>query len=172
MSEKEILQRFGLRATKQRLAILQRFCEAGSKHLCVEDVCGEASGRNAAVPIATVYRVLRELERVGIVRRCSPAMGTTVRFELCQLAHHDHLICKNCGGIVEFCDELLLERYKRIAQMNGFTPTSFSLSITGYCSACVGTITDTALKQSHRLVTVPRRRKRNEYSSAAFLSGK
>jgi Fur family ferric uptake transcriptional regulator len=49
---------------------------------------------------------------------------------------HDHLVCNNCGKVLEFCDPRLFEIQTSIEKLMGFTITSRSLAFYGYCHEC------------------------------------
>ena len=53
------------------------------------------------IGLATVYRVLNQFGDAGIVTRHNFEGGKSV-FELTQQHHHDHLICLDCGKVIEF----------------------------------------------------------------------
>ncbi len=61
--------------------------------------------------LATVYRVLNQFDDAGIVTRHNFEGGKSV-FELTQQHHHDHLICLDCGKVIEFTDESIETRQK------------------------------------------------------------
>lgn len=52
------------------------------------------------IGLATVYRVLNQFDDAGIVTRHNFEGGKSV-FELTQQHHHDHLICLDCGKVIE-----------------------------------------------------------------------
>jgi Fe2+ transport system protein FeoA len=50
--------------------------------------------------------------------------------------HHDHLVCLQCGAIVEFRDEKIEQQQKKVCQEHDFTMAKHSLHILGICSTC------------------------------------
>ena len=58
------------------------------------------------------------------------------KFELANKPHHDHIICKSCGKIVEFTDQEIENKQLEIAQKNGFTLTSHLMQLYGICEKC------------------------------------
>src|SRR5947208_7909670 len=72
--------------------------------------------------LATVYRSMRLLEKMGMVKRFDFGDGTA-RFELLEEGddgHHHHLVCTRCGEVIELAECSMLELEKRIALRNGF----------------------------------------------------
>lgn len=88
--------------------------------------------------LATVYRSLRLLEEMGMVKRFDFGDGTA-RFELIEEGddgHHHHLVCTRCAEIVELEDCSLVELEGRIAARNGFKAVTHKLEFFGLCPEC------------------------------------
>lgn len=85
------------------------------------------------IGLATVYRVLNQFDEAGIVTRHNFEGGKSV-FELTQQYHHDHLICLDCGKVIEFSDESIETRQKNIAERHGIKLSNHSLYLYGHCS--------------------------------------
>ena len=86
------------------------------------------------VGLATVYRVLTQFEAAGIIQRHHFENNHSV-FEIMQEDHHDHLVCLNCGKVVEFTNEIIEHEQHTVAEKHGFTLTGHSLNLYGYCDA-------------------------------------
>jgi Fur family ferric uptake transcriptional regulator len=87
------------------------------------------------IGLATVYRVLTQFEQAGILLRSQFDGGKAV-FELNDGDHHDHLICTNCGRVVEFSDPEIEKRQQRVAKDNGFALESHHMMLYGICPKC------------------------------------
>ncbi len=90
--------------------------------------------------LATVYRSLRLLEQIGIVKRFDFGDGTA-RFELLEEGddgHHHHLVCTRCAEIIELDECSMTESEERIAARNGFKSVTHKLEFFGICPACQG----------------------------------
>ncbi len=135
MEESHQLKGVGLKITLPRLRVLQIFEQSSAHHLSAEDVYKALSDLGEEVGLATVYRVLTQFEAAGLVKRHHFEEGHSV-FELCQGAHHDHLVCVKCKKIVEFVDEMIESRQASIAEKTGFKMTDHALTIYGLCSNC------------------------------------
>ena len=129
------LKSTGLKATLPRLKILEIFENSDVVHLSAEDVYKILLSENIDVGLATVYRVLTQFEQAGLFKRNHFESGKAV-FELNRGAHHDHLICLECGKVEEFFDEDIENRQKAISLEKGFTLTDHSLSLYGICGDC------------------------------------
>jgi Fur family transcriptional regulator, ferric uptake regulator len=87
---------------------------------------------------ASVYRVLDELEQLGLVTRIEVSRGMA-RYEAVHHdagRHHDHFVCDECGGITPFRDEELERTLKRVAGRVAFTVEDHEVVLHGQCGAC------------------------------------
>ena len=78
------------------------------------------------VGLATVYRVLTQFERAGLVARHNFEGGTAV-FELADRTHHDHMICLDTGKVIEFYNDEIEELQNSIAEAHGYEIEDHSL---------------------------------------------
>jgi Fur family ferric uptake transcriptional regulator len=88
--------------------------------------------------LATIYRNMHTLERMGLVRRYDFGDGAA-RFELSPEdsdAHHHHLVCSRCARIVELDDCFLNEFQDQLAHRHGFTQISHRMEFFGICPNC------------------------------------
>ena len=60
------------------------------------------------------------------------------KYESNSKSHHDHLICTNCGKIIEFMDDEIEKRQDKIAKKNRFKIVSHSMQLYGTCETCQG----------------------------------
>jgi len=131
----EYLSGQGLRSTNQRDAILKIFIEAG-RHLSAEDLYVRVKKANPGIGYATVYRTLKLLADAGLAEERRFADGFT-RFEYKNSSdHHDHLICTQCGAIIEFENERIESLQQDVARKKGFKVHSHKLELYGLCAAC------------------------------------
>ena len=135
MNDQSELKNMGLKATFPRLKILDIFRRADLRHQSAEDVYRTLIAEDVDIGLATVYRVLTQFEQAGILVRSQFDGGKAV-FELNDGDHHDHLICTNCGTVVEFSDPEIEKRQHRIAKDNGFTLESHTVMLYGICPKC------------------------------------
>ena len=128
MSSPKNLKDIGLKATLPRLRILELFESSDVRHLSAEDVYKQLVKEGTDTGLATVYRVLTQFERAGLLVRHHFESGKAV-FELNQGGHHDHLVCLQCGKVEEFYDEAIEKRQLAIAKERGFTIHEHSLHL-------------------------------------------
>jgi Fur family transcriptional regulator, ferric uptake regulator len=88
--------------------------------------------------LATIYRAMQLLEKLGMVKRFDFGDGVA-RFELVgegDDGHHHHLICTHCAEVVEIGECFPTEIEQRIANQNGFRSVTHRLEFFGVCPAC------------------------------------
>lgn len=129
------LKKVGLKITLPRLKILQILENAAGQHLSAEDVYRILVELGDDIGLATVYRVLTQFEKAGLVNRHHFAEGHSV-FELNHGEHHDHLVCVKCNLVEEFFDAEIEKRQQQVASNAGFAITDHSLNIYGICAKC------------------------------------
>ena len=128
MSSPSDLKTIGLKATLPRLRILELFESSTVRHLSAEDVYKLLLKEGTDTGLATVYRVLTQFERAGLLMRHHFESGKAV-YELNQGGHHDHLVCIQCGLVEEFYDEGIEKRQMAIAAERGFSIHEHSLHL-------------------------------------------
>jgi Fur family transcriptional regulator, ferric uptake regulator len=126
------LRKAGLKVTLPRLKILEILEGGGARHKSAEDIYKALLGSNEDIGLATVYRVLTQFEAAGLVTRHHFENGMAV-FELNEGAHHDHIVCLDCGRVEEFVDNGIEERQQRIARELGYEIADHALVIYGHC---------------------------------------
>ena len=129
----DYLTQQGLKHTRQREAILEAFLEAGG-HVTSEDVYERVRSSHPEIGAATVYRTLRLLCDAGIANPSHFRSGVTLYEH--RSAHHDHLICVECGEIVEFECSLIEKAQLDIAKQYGYRLTNHRHYLYGYCTRC------------------------------------
>ena len=133
---KKIVKQKGLKYTEQREIVLSILLHA-KEHLTAEEVYNEIKKehKESNIGIATVYRALSFLEEVDLIT--SITFGTDgKKYESNSKSHHDHLICTECGKIIEFIDDEIEKRQDKIAKTNKFKITSHSMQLYGTCEVC------------------------------------
>ncbi len=128
------LRRVGLKVTLPRIKILDILNTSDQQHLNADAVYQALLEAGEDIGIATVYRVLNQLESVGLVTRHHFSEGGKAVYEIAQDTHHDHLICSTCGNVIEFEDAALQKRQRQLAEKLGFQLEDYSLVIRAKCT--------------------------------------
>lgn len=126
------LRKAGLKVTLPRMKILEILETNETRHMSAEDVYKVLLDAEEDIGLATVYRVLTQFEAAGLVTRHHFEGGHSV-FELNEGHHHDHIVCVQCGKVVEFLDQTIEKIQEQVARREGFKIRDHSLIIYGDC---------------------------------------
>jgi Fur family ferric uptake transcriptional regulator len=130
--ESSDLRKAGLKVTLPRVKILEILAGSYGRHLSAEDIYRALLDQSEDIGLATVYRVLTQFEAAALVKRHHFEGGTAV-FELNEGAHHDHIVCLDCGHVEEFMDSGIEQRQTNVAQKLGFEIEEHNLILYGRC---------------------------------------
>ncbi|GLP94805.1 ferric iron uptake transcriptional regulator [Paraferrimonas sedimenticola] len=126
----QALKKAGLKITLPRIKILELLEQPSNQHISAEDLYKLLLDQGEEIGLATVYRVLNQFDDAGIVTRHHFESGKAV-FELSSQKHHDHLVCLDCGKVIEFSDDIIEERQNQIAAKHNIKLTNHSLYLYG-----------------------------------------
>jgi Fur family transcriptional regulator, ferric uptake regulator len=138
LSLKERLKECGYKFTGQRNDVLDVLVKYSGRHLSTEDIYNIIKSKHPKIGIATIYRTLMVLYRLGLVNKLDLDDGLS-RYELVKPNEdhqHHHLICSNCGNIAEVEGDLLESLEKQIFLKNKFLVKDHHLKFYGLCEKC------------------------------------
>jgi Fur family peroxide stress response transcriptional regulator len=149
----------GLVPTPQRLAVF-RHLTAVASHPSAEELYATVRRELPTLSLATVYKTLDALARIGVVRRVSRD-GARSRWDAGLESHH-HLVCIQCGEVSDVVDARL-DAVKRpaiaLAGRHGFVATGHVVDIFGRCAACLSTTRARSASRRPRLRHTSQRRR-------------
>jgi Fur family ferric uptake transcriptional regulator len=129
------LRRTGHRSGGARAAVIdlmarQQCC------LTAQEVFDTLRADGRVVGIASVYRALDLLARLGLVRRLD--MGSASGYEpaLPSGHHHHHVVCDRCGKVTSFEDAALEEAIDRLSRRLKHTVAEHDVVLRGACPDC------------------------------------
>jgi len=131
----EHIQGQGLRRTGQRDLIFEIFLST-EDHLTIEDLYHLVKKQDPAVGQTTVYRTLKLLTEAGLAREVRFGDNKTYYEHHYNHEHHDHMICTECGKVIEFYSPDIESLQDQMADNFGFKPTHHSLRLWGVCAEC------------------------------------
>lgn len=137
---------YGYRVTIPRQEILKVLSET-NEHLSAEDVYIKVHRAYPGIGLTTVYRTLELLVNMGIVLKFDVGDGKA-RYELAVgpkgARHHHHLICTNCGRVIDYTDfiseekDLIDKTEDALSKRYNFKITGHRIQFLGLCDKCRG----------------------------------
>lgn len=131
----EFMNHHGLNKTEQRIKIAQAFFNFPGHH-SLEEFYKYIAEQDNSIGQTTVYRTLKLLCDSGLANEIQFGDNIT-RYEVAHPnTHHDHMVCLDCGQIVEVCDPRIEKIQKDIAREHGFMLMGHVHNLYGRCSEC------------------------------------
>ncbi len=128
------LSQRGYRLTPQRIMILEAI-EHSDHHISAEEIHAQIVTKYPNVNISTVYRTLELLKRLGLVTETDLGEGR-VRYHPVEKGHHHHLVCRECGAIIDLDESLLTPLRSALLREYQFDADLRHLAILGRCVRC------------------------------------
>ena len=123
----------GERVTKARRAVVAALVDADG-HATAEALQARVQAEHPEVHMATIYRNLETLERLGVVKHTHLGHGPAVYHLADEL--HQHLVCEGCGYVVEVPADLLRPVEDEVRTRYGFVMRPGHFAVVGRCESC------------------------------------
>ena len=137
MVSKEIIKELnisGLRATNQRALILG-IIRQGQGHLDADEIYRRARQKKPRLSLSTVYRNLQMLKKLDLIEELHFDEAHH-HYEIKPPTQHHHLVCLDCGRVIEFEYPLARQVKRNVAEARDFEITGSEVRLSGYCSRC------------------------------------
>ena len=131
----EFLKLKELKYTSERKLILKAIFSF-HKHFDVEELFEKLRKQGDNVSRATIYRTIPLLIQSGLITETLHCQDKTSYENIFNKKHHDHLVCINCGKIIEFYNEKIEKLQEEVCREHNFVPIEHRLGIKGYCKNC------------------------------------
>jgi Fe2+ or Zn2+ uptake regulation protein len=128
-----LMRERGGRVTTARRAVVSALLAARA-HVTAEDVTTTVQAEHPDVHLSTVYRTLEALEHLGVVDHVHLGHGRAV-YHLADDAHH-HLMCEDCGEVIEVPEALFDDLGRTVRRRYGFTLHAKHFAVLGRCRHC------------------------------------
>lgn len=120
------------RNTQERFLVLEQIALL-DRHFSADELYIHINSKGSRISRATIYSTLDLLTKCGILMK-HRFQGESAHFELSsRKPNHDHLICVECGHIIEFNVEEMNTIENEVCSQFDFTPMKHSLQIFGVC---------------------------------------
>jgi Fur family ferric uptake transcriptional regulator len=139
MFPSEVLKEHGVHVTAQRLAVMK--VVANVPHSTAEDIVDAARAEIGAISRQSVYDTLNTFVEKGLVRRIQP-IGSPALYEGRVGDNHHHLICRECGCVVDVDCSVGAMPCLQAANDNGFEIDEAEVAYWGRCPECQTSTSD------------------------------
>ena len=132
-----LLQHSDLRMTPQRREIVRQMLDVAG-HFSADDLVAALQDERAdeRASRATVYRLIPALIEVGALREVEHGYEHSHYEVVRDRAHHEHLICRRCGRVIEFVCPAIEGAIIGVCREHHFRHYQHGLEITGLCQQC------------------------------------
>jgi Fur family transcriptional regulator, stress-responsive regulator len=134
VADADLLRNRGLKATVQRMAVLDAV-EALGGHPEVDAIVRHARARLGTLSTQAVYDNLHALTAAGLLRRIEPA-GSPARYETRVGDNHHHVVCRNCGAAQDIDCVVRAAPCLEPSHTGGFTVDQAEVTFWGLCPDC------------------------------------
>ena len=132
----ERIREAGLRLTLPRRAVVRALAASDepfiSARLIIDHV-RESAGR---IEASTVYRILDDLARIGLVHHIPLGDGRAGRWHITLDHDHEHLVCEVCGRTLEIPHTEFAPLYELLRSRYGFQTNPHHFAFLGSCEDC------------------------------------
>ncbi len=129
-----VLRKEGYRVTPQRRDILAVMTKSDS-HLSPSAIYNKVVEKHPGIGLITVYRLVDVLLKLNLVCKVDGKGGAGYLLRHPQ-GHHHHLVCIDCGKVVDFSNCDLEELERELAVKSGFVIGEHLLEFRGKCRFC------------------------------------
>ena len=141
-----LLRQRGYKITSQRRVILNAIIGV-SEHMTPAEIHQRVCRDDPGIGLVTVYRTLEMLAGLGLI--CEMHVGGNCRSYLMRMpnGHHHHLVCSDCGTVINFVDCDLGRLENQLSEDNHFKIDGHILEFIGRCWECRSRVKSSMVRQ-------------------------
>lgn len=131
----DALRGAGLRATRQRLTVLESLRNRPDA-VTAQELHMELRQAGEPIGLTTVYRTLTALTDAGLLDTFTREGEQA--FRRCGDGHHHHVVCEVCNRVEEIAADEVERWVGEVASRRGYQVTGHRADIFGVCPRCGG----------------------------------
>ncbi|MGZ5208258.1 MAG: Fur family transcriptional regulator [Sulfuricurvum sp.] len=131
MKHQQLLQHHQLKATPQRVAIIELMQHAG--HISIDELYRDIREKFVSISLATLYKNIHSMTSVNLIREVKIS-GQKSKYEI-EKASHAHIVCKECGELKDVAFDLAFFMQETI-KTSDYITDEVSIVISGVCPKC------------------------------------
>ena len=108
--------------------------QEAEKHLTAQEIHDRVRARLPGLAYATVYNALGYLQQAGLVQVINLGSGAALYDK--NVARHDHLVCRQCGKVLDYSFPDLEQALEHVRRTTGFQVQKVEVMLTGVCPDC------------------------------------
>jgi Fur family ferric uptake transcriptional regulator len=132
-----VLFREGEPYREEKRQILKAFMKM-EEHCTIRDIARRLEQQGVTIPDKLIEDAMETLCRYGVARKRKFEDQEPLYEHLHPGRHHDHLVCIQCGRIMEFAHHEMERLQSEVARQKGFYPLYHKMELYGLCSQCFG----------------------------------
>ncbi|MFC1908331.1 Fur family transcriptional regulator [Chloroflexota bacterium] len=133
-TSRKTLNAAGIRVTNQRSLIME-IIRHGKGHLDADEIYRQARQKKSRLSLSTVYRTLQMLKKLDLIDELH-FDEEHHHYEVKPTAEHHHLLCLDCGSVIEIHRPLSRYIKRNVPEAKDFDIIETEVRITGYCAHC------------------------------------
>lgn len=126
----------GLRLTLPRRAVVRALVEREETFISARMIIDYVMDTAGRIEASTVYRVLDDLARIGVVHHIPLRNGQSGRWHVTLNHDHEHLVCEYCGKTVAIPAKEFAPLFKLLRRKYGFQTNPHHFAFLGFCDDC------------------------------------
>lgn len=132
----ERIRQAGLRLTLPRRAVVRALVGSDESFISARMIIDHVLESTGRIEASTVYRVLDDLARIGLVHHIPLRNGQSGRWHVTLDHDHEHLVCEFCFNTIEIPKAEFEPLYERLRIEYGFRTNPHHFAFLGFCDKC------------------------------------
>ena len=132
----ERMREAGLRLTLPRRAVVRALATSKEPFISARMIMQRVLQNTGRIEPSTVYRILDDLARIGLVHHIPLRNGQSGRWHITLSHDHEHLVCESCDNTVQVPQSEFAPLYDLLSRKYGFRTNPHHFAFVGYCREC------------------------------------